>query len=699
MQATGDPSSARTAYERAIAIDPAYAAAHFNLARTHLLLLQHSAAEAEFRAAVRLRNEFPEAWVGLAGALEAQGRDEEAIEALDRAIAMRPDYSGALINSISLLQKLRRLDAAAANSRRLLELEPENALAHASLGMHAYKQGRLAEAEGSFRLALASNPDYVGAKTGLAFALVAMGRGRDEILLLLDAVSSDPGNSQLRRFLADTLDGFALNLSGARERDILLMLCRDDTISSLNLNPSIIGYTKGNDGFRLLQAHFRQGEIALPSTAPAVAALWREPILLAALPRMPIVDTEVESVLRLVRQGILRQLEPVTGLPGVVSDVPIEFVCALARQCHFSGYAFFTESDELHRVARLRMTLEEALGDSSVELASLEYPLAVFALYGSLLTLSGVERLQEHSPAGWSDAFRPVIAEEVTNRLREREIATELVSITSIADDVSVAVRAQYEENPYPRWVTVQFPEPQTIESLSAGARPGEEVRVRPRPVSVLVAGCGTGHLSIQYALQQPDAAILAVDLSRASLAYAVRMTEQLGIPNIEYRQADILELGRLERRFALIDCSGVLHHLDDPMAGWRVLVDLMEPDGLMKICLYSKRGRRAIQSAREFARSLDSAADTGRSARVPPCNRRPARRAPGEEGIDVRRLLLARQLSRHDHARPGASIHVAANWKRACSSWICDFCAWFASLRCAVSFRKCFPMPMRARV
>jgi 2-polyprenyl-3-methyl-5-hydroxy-6-metoxy-1,4-benzoquinol methylase len=464
----------------------------------------------------------------------------------------------------------------------------------------------LAEAEGSFRLALGSNPDYVAAKTGLAFVLVAMGRGREEMPLLLDAVASDPANPQLRRFLAVALDGFMLNMPGARERDILLRLCMDDTISSLNLNPSIIAFTKSNEGFGLLQAQARQGEVALPSTAPAVAALWREPILLAALPRMPIVDADVEAVLTHVRQGILRQCEPATGLTGIVSDVPIEFVCALARQCHFAGYAFFAGADELHRVARLRIALEIALGDAAVELAAIQYPLAVFALYESLLSLTGVERLREYSPAGWSDPFRPVVAEQVVNRLRERAIAKELVSITPIADDVSLAVRAQYEENPYPRWATVQFPEPETIENLAARLRPGEEVRVRPRPVRVLVAGCGTGHLSIQYARYLPEAHILAVDLSRASLAYAARMTEHFGIANIEYRQADILELGRLARRFDLIDCSGVLHHLEDPMAGWRVLVDLMEPDGLMKICLYSERARRAIQSAREFARSLD---------------------------------------------------------------------------------------------
>ena len=37
---------------------------------------------------------------------------------------------------------------------------------------------------------------------------------------------------------------------------------------------------------------------------------------------------------------------------------------------------------------------------------------------------------------------------------------------------------------------------------------------------------------------------VLAVDLSLSSLAYAKRKTEEMGIENIEYMQADILNLG-----------------------------------------------------------------------------------------------------------------------------------------------------------
>ena len=38
-----------------------------------------------------------------------------------------------------------------------------------------------------------------------------------------------------------------------------------------------------------------------------------------------------------------------------------------------------------------------------------------------------------------------------------------------------------------------------------------------------------------------------------------------------------------------------VLHHLGDPMAGWRVLVDLLRPGGLMKIGLLSKTARQHV--------------------------------------------------------------------------------------------------------
>jgi tetratricopeptide (TPR) repeat protein/SAM-dependent methyltransferase len=606
LQAAGEVTAAIESYERAIAVDPEYAAAHYNLALVHLLRSQYSEAETSFLTALRLRDDFPEAWVGLADALGALGRDEDALSALDRAIALRSDYVGALLNSMPLLQKMGRLERAAANGRRVLELEPDNHLAHYRLGNSLHDLGRLPEAEARYRRALALMPDYPEAKTNLALVLQAKGRTQEAIQLLFDVVANEPTNTQLRRILTEALRGVELISAGEKERNILLSLCMDDNVSMQFLRSAILALIKSGEGFRILQKIARRGEDPFNPVVMPVSMFLREPLLLAALPRMAIVDSAVEEVLTHLRRCILLRFGLASGGSPADPVVPADFICAMARQCFFSGYAFFADEHELHRVKGLRETLQDTLREPMASPRTLESSLAVTSLYDSLHTLKGCDRLLEHPMAEWSEAFRPIVQEQLRNRKRERELAMELTSITTIDDEISLAVRAQYEENPYPRWVTVQSPSTETIEELSHRLRPGGEVRVRPRPVPILIAGCGTGHHPIQVARRYPDSEILAVDLSLASLAYAARMTERFGFSNITYRQGDIHKLANLDLRFAVVECGGVLHLLDDPMAGWRVLVNLLESDGLMKIALYSEKARSAVRAAREFTLPLN---------------------------------------------------------------------------------------------
>jgi SAM-dependent methyltransferase len=115
----------------------------------------------------------------------------------------------------------------------------------------------------------------------------------------------------------------------------------------------------------------------------------------------------------------------------------------------------------------------------------------------------------------------------------------------------------------------------------------------------ILIAGCGTGEQSINTAQTFPQSKVLAIDISRTSLAYARRKTRELGIRNIEYAQADILKLGALDRRFDFIESVGVLHHMSDPQAGWRALLPLLRPGGVMRIALYSELARRPLDPAR----------------------------------------------------------------------------------------------------
>jgi SAM-dependent methyltransferase len=125
--------------------------------------------------------------------------------------------------------------------------------------------------------------------------------------------------------------------------------------------------------------------------------------------------------------------------------------------------------------------------------------------------------------------------------------------------------------------------------------------------IDILIAGCGTGQHSIATAQRYGNANVLAVDLSLTSLCYARRKTEELGLGNIEYAQADITSLSTLGSpemggpMFDLIESVGVLHHLANPLAGWRELLALLRPGGFMRLGFYSAFARQNETDARLY--------------------------------------------------------------------------------------------------
>ncbi len=92
---------------------------------------------------------------------------------------------------------------------------------------------------------------------------------------------------------------------------------------------------------------------------------------------------------------------------------------------------------------------------------------------------------------------------------------------------------------------------------------------------------------------------MLAIDLSLASLCFGKRQAQAVGVANIAFAQGDILALGGLDRRFDVVDASGVLHHMGDPWAGWRTLLALLRPGGFMRLGLYSRLARAHVNAAR----------------------------------------------------------------------------------------------------
>ena len=97
---------------------------------------------------------------------------------------------------------------------------------------------------------------------------------------------------------------------------------------------------------------------------------------------------------------------------------------------------------------------------------------------------------------------------------------------------------------------------------------------------------------AVEKAMLFKKSSILAVDISASSLCYAMRKTEEYQIENIEYMQADILDLGGLKRDFDLIECGGVLHHMNNLERALKNLTTLLRPDGHMYLGFYSELAR-----------------------------------------------------------------------------------------------------------
>ena len=332
-------------------------------------------------------------------------------------------------------------------------------------------------------------------------------------------------------------------------------------------------------------------------------AMMQAPLLLLLLRNTLIPLPEYESVLRKLRKILLltyaRQLtQQAAASPG---KIELEFIGALAHYIWLSEYAIPEDAQETALVEMLSRELEASLNFQPGP--AWQTDLACHALYRSGLELSNCERLFDQPTANWKSYMRPLLR-EWRDYLEEQTLAGQIESLTPTGTGISEQVRRQYEENPFPRWRHDPVAHQRTTAApWLADFAPG----LRPPPgfdgaIDVLTAGCGTGLEPISLARQIQTRRFLALDLSRASLAYALRMARRLGLAEaIDFKQADITQLGGFTERFDLITASGVLHHLENPLAGWRILTELLKPGGVMLVSLYSASGRQSVIRARRL--------------------------------------------------------------------------------------------------
>ncbi len=483
------------------------------------------------------------------------------------------------------------LNEAERRYRHILTLFPNHAETHSRLGALLMAQNKTNEAVAQIERSLALKPDLFEGYGNLAQIYMAMGRSELAIQALSRALDIDETERvksllalylKATRFTADrdgTFHRLALRalLEGwARPRE-LTGVC----ISLIRLNPIV------KQGIARADAAWP----APPSAAElfggaGAAALADDQLLCRLLECDPLTDIGLERFLTGVRSVLLTIA---SDQAEAIGERELEFYSALARQCFINEYVYALPAGEAERARKLTAALAAKL--QAGEPIPALWPIAV-AAYCPLHAVPNVERLRSRSPGqSWPACIEALFVQQIEEPVQERRLATTIPVLAGIDDEVSRAVRQQYEESPYPRWIVASTPAP-------AGSPGRDEAALTPAP-DVLIAGCGTGLSTIELTRQIRHARILAIDLSVASLSYAKRRAQELGIAGIEFAQADIMKLESIGRAFDFIDASGVLHHLADPWQGWRILLSLLRPGGTMQVGLYSDLARQNVVAAR----------------------------------------------------------------------------------------------------
>ena len=128
----------------------------------------------------------------LAAICGMQGRTQEMIPLLKKAIAVNPSYAEAYNNLGIALKKQGNLQAAVDAYRQALAVNPSYAEAYFNLGIALNEQGDLQAAIDAYRQALAIKPNYPQAYNNLGLALKDQGNLRDAINAYRQALSIKP---------------------------------------------------------------------------------------------------------------------------------------------------------------------------------------------------------------------------------------------------------------------------------------------------------------------------------------------------------------------------------------------------------------------------------------------------------------------------------------------------------------------------
>ena len=536
-------------YNKALALDPSYAEAYNNLGTVLYEKEDHKKALKAYNKAIKLYPKYAEAYYNKANLLKFYNKNKRAKVNFKKAISLRNNYPKAYNNLGIVFHEEKNLDEAIFNYKTALAIKRDYPEAYFNLGNALLDLEKFEEAIEMYKKSLLLRPNYFGAYVNMVFAF--------------KNVTIKKADPSLQSYILELLES----------KDIVRPIeISTQTINLLKLDPTLSELLKLNKE--------KNSKLTLKEILNTLSDI---PLLLKLMSVCPLPDLEFENLFKNLRSSILYSISEVDDNMQI-----LPFQSALALQCYTNEYVYFEKEDDTKHLRILENKVKKVLLNGGQPKPQV------------ILCLASFKALHENE---WCDLLKinPNIKEvyirQVVEPRKEEILKKSILEFKKITNKISTLVKKQYEASPYPRWVNLgsrQNYEPKKIVNLLDIRLYNHNINEVKNP-EILIAGCGTGQQSIEAALRFPKSKVLAIDLSSSSLAYAIRKTRELNIKNIEYMQADILDMNELDSDFDIIESSGVIHHMQNPLLGWKILTRLLKVGGLMNIGLYSKIARRNI--------------------------------------------------------------------------------------------------------
>jgi len=485
--------------------------------------------------------------------------------------------------------KLKEYDKALIALKKVTELNPNYVDAHFNIGVVLNDQGKIQKAIDAYQKCISLFPNYPDAYINLGLALRAQGKIENSIETFLTVLTLKPDYAEAILNIGVSLKGIVFKKPNPNLQKVITTLLDKKTYvrpkDIINASLSLLKFeSKLNKYLNLIE--FSTSDF---NHLAVIRDLSKLPLLLKLMSVCPISDVDIEKLLEKLRTKLLMSINA-----SVHSFEELKFQSALALQCHTNEYIYNQSCDEKKVLGALEGLVKQALENNKKPSPQI------------ILCLASYKSLNDYE---WSNLLKAtnetkdVFKRQIEEPRQETNLRKKIPLLKNITDKISTKVKGQYEVNPYPRWVNLKLRlKSASISQITSEIRLNifdNRIKYVESP-EILVAGCGTGQHSIGTATRFSGSKVLAVDLSLSSLAYAKRKTEELNVQNIDYMQADILDLRKLDRQFDIVESAGVIHHMDNPLIAWGILKDCLKSGGLMKIALYSELARKHIVEMRK---------------------------------------------------------------------------------------------------